>query len=95
MNHIEDELLNKYLDNELNSNEISLLNEHLRECDECLTRLKGLKVVDHQLKKLDISHVRADFTEMIMRKINQTTVKFAPKKFYFFRFIYRNEFYIF
>lgn len=88
MNHIDDELLNKYIDNELGSQELSLINEHIKICIECLARLKALKVVDTHLKRLDVTQLGTGFTENIMNKINKAAVILKPKKYYFFRFIF-------
>lgn len=88
MNHIDDELLNKYIDNELNSTDLTSINEHLKKCDDCLIRLKALRVVDTQLKTLEVSKPGAAFTLNLMNKINMAAVTLKPKKFYFFRFIF-------
>lgn len=88
MNHIDDDLLNKYIDNELNSQELSFFNEHIKECDECLARLKALKLVDIQLKRIDVLQLGASFTENVMAKINKAAIGLKPRKFYFFRFIF-------
>jgi hypothetical protein len=88
MNHITDEILNKFIDNELSTAELTLLNDHIKVCNECLTRLKAQKVVDNNLKRIDTFQAPLNFTERVMQKISATAVKFKPKKSYFFRVIF-------
>lgn len=88
MNHITDEILNKYIDNELNSIELSLINAHLKLCEVCLAKLKAQKVVDNNLKKLETFATSYNFTEKVMQKISFSAGKFVPKKSYFFRVVF-------
>lgn len=88
MNHITDEILNKFIDNELSTAELSLLNDHIKVCNECLARLKAQKVVDNNLKRIETYQAPFKFTEKVMRKISATAVKFKPKKSYFFRVVF-------
>ncbi|HEX2866679.1 MAG TPA: hypothetical protein VHO03_06535 [Ignavibacteriales bacterium] len=87
MTHVSDEVLNKYIDNELESRELSELNEHLKFCTQCLSRLKALRIVDQQLKRMDTFHVSADFTQNLMKRIEKISFHYTPKKSYFFRFV--------
>lgn len=87
MTHISDETLNKYIDNELEGIELSELNDHLKFCTECLGRLKALRVVDRQLRMMETFHVKSDFTQNLMRKIERISFHYKPKKSYFFRFV--------
>lgn len=87
MTHISDEVLNKYIDNELEAPELSELNEHLKFCAECLSRLKALRIVDQQLKRMETFHVSADFTQNMMKRIEKYSFHYTPKKSYFFRFV--------
>ncbi|MCU7499836.1 MAG: anti-sigma factor family protein [Bacteroidota bacterium] len=87
MTHISDEVLNKYIDNELEGRELSELNEHLKFCTSCLSRLKALRMVDQQLRRIETFHVSADFTQNLMKKIEKISFHYTPRKSYFFRFV--------
>jgi hypothetical protein len=88
VNHITDEILNKFIDNELTTSELTQINDHIKICNECLTRLKAQKVVDNKLKRIDTYLAPLNFTEKVMKKISATAVKFKPKKSYFFRVVF-------
>lgn len=85
--HISDDILNKYIDNEISGEELNQLNGHLQSCNECLNRLKALRVVDRQLKRIDTYTLPDSFTHMMMQKITATAYHFRPQKNYFFRFV--------
>lgn len=87
MTHISDDILNKYIDNELEGEELSELNEHLKYCSSCLAKLKAQRVVEQQLRRIDTFQLRSDFTQILMKKIGNIPFHYEPKKSYFFRFI--------
>ncbi len=81
-----DEILNKYIDGELDRNEINELQQLIKIDNEALAILKAHKYVDQILKKLETESAPVRFTENVMNKIFETfTVK--NKKFPFFRVI--------
>jgi hypothetical protein len=91
MNHLSDELLNKYIDNELDIHELNIVNEHIKTCDSCLARLKAQRIVEQNLRRIEAYEVPAGFTEMMMKQIlsyKPVTEYFKPKKSYFLRFIF-------
>lgn len=88
MNHINEEILNKYIDNELSGKELSDLNEHIKICDKCLNTLKAHKLADTHLRKMEVHNPSADFTERLMQKVHLTVRPFKPRKSYFIRFIF-------
>jgi hypothetical protein len=88
VNHITDEVLNKYIDNELNSDELSLLNEHIRICDSCFAKLKAQRVVENNLRKIVTFTTSFSFAEKVMQKISSSSGKFVPRKSYFFRIVF-------
>lgn len=90
MNHLTDEILNRYIDNELDIQELNFLNEHIKKCQMCLQRLKAQKVVEQNLKRVHEYKVPENFTDMIMKQIAaiRPAIKFIPKKSYFLRFIF-------
>ncbi len=85
--HLSDEILNKYVDNELSAEELSDVSEHINNCPECLSKLKAQRVVEYQLKRIESFSVPNNFTNIVMKKINASVV-YKPKKSYFIRFIF-------
>lgn len=85
--HLSDEILNKYVDNELSAGELSEVSEHINVCAECLSRLKAQRLVEHQLKRIEGFNVADDFTNLVMKKIS-VSVSYKPKKSYFMRFVF-------
>ncbi len=88
MNHLNDELINKYFDNDLSISDINKINEHIKICADCLNKIKAQKLVEGQLKNLPLENLSYNFTESLMSKIQAVSVKHEPKKNYFFRFIF-------
>jgi hypothetical protein len=88
MMHLSDEILNAYIDNELDYNKINEINDHIKICSECLNRLKAQKGIEYQLKNLATYNVSDNFTSAVMKKINNSVAHFQPKKSYFFRVIF-------
>ncbi|MCX6149135.1 MAG: hypothetical protein NTX22_01275 [Ignavibacteriales bacterium] len=88
MNHINDEILNRYFDNDLTMPEITLVTEHIKDCAECLAKLKAQKLADINLKRLDTFQTSFNFAEKVMQKISLSAFKFKPKKSYFFRVVF-------
>ncbi len=85
--HLSDEILNKYVDNELSAEELSEVSEHINACTECLSKLKAQRVVEHQLKRIENFTLSDSFTNLVMTKINVSAIH-KPKKSYFMRFIF-------
>jgi hypothetical protein len=81
-----DDILNKYLDNELSTDEIKELNKLLEEDPDALKTLKTHKFIDRILHKIETLPAPIDITNRIMGQI-LTVSKVKTKKFYFFRFI--------
>jgi len=85
--HLSDEILNKYVDNELSAEELSEVSEHISNCPECLSKLKAQRVVEHHLKRLESFSLSNNFSNLVMMKIN-ASVSYKPKKSYFMRIIF-------
>ena len=67
--HLRDEALNEYLDGELSSEDMAVLQEHLDGCSACAARLETLRYVFTALEDLpDLPLVR-DFSPEIERTI--------------------------
>lgn len=82
MKKITDEILNKYIDNELSESEIEELKIILSEDQKSLERLKALKFVDSTMKELKIENAPANITSRIMSRIE--SISFVKKKNYSF-----------
>ena len=64
-----DELLNKYIDGELDEASLAELKEMLAGSDENMQRLRELQAIDRGLKKIKEYKVSNNFTFSIMNKI--------------------------
>ena len=69
MIQITDEILNKYLDSELNMEETEQLKSALRNSEELQRKFNSLKLVHDKLSILKEDEVSAGFTEKLMKKI--------------------------
>ena len=81
-----DEILNKYLDGELSSEELKELNSLIENDPDALSTLKTQKFVDKTLSKIETESAPAGFTGRVMNIISSAS-SIRSKKFYFFRFI--------
>lgn len=84
MNNINDELLNRYIDNELDNVELSELKAALDNDAEAVSRLKALRTVDNSLKQMQNETAPTGLTEKLMIKIQSATKIVKPKISYFF-----------
>lgn len=77
-----DELLNKYIDGELQGSEIEEVQAILKD-DAQVKKLKALQAVDNSLKKLEYDSAPHGFTEKVMRMISVQSEKILLPKNYF------------
>ena len=84
MSKIPDEILNEYLDNELDGASIDKLKKDLNDDEESLKNLKLLKTVDSSLKKLEVYPAPENFTEKVMNVIGAGARKVKQQTSYFF-----------
>ena len=70
MIQLNDEILNKYIDGELDSATLLQVKELLSNSPEYRKRLSALMEVHKELKKIKVEAVNEKFTEMVMRKLN-------------------------
>ena len=84
MSRITDDMLNDYIDNELNSSSIDELKNNLSNDEEAVKKLKALKIVDENLKELEIYPAPSNFTERVMNKVMLGAKSLKPKLNYFF-----------
>jgi ABC-type spermidine/putrescine transport system permease subunit I len=64
-----EELLNKYIDNELDSAGLAELNELLDKDENAVKELKAMKVVERSLRKMEFESSPANVTYDVMKKI--------------------------
>jgi H+/Cl- antiporter ClcA len=64
-----DELINKYLDNELNPAELEQFSAMLDNDEEAVKNLKAMKLVEHSVRKIEFDDAPQNTTYNIMRKI--------------------------
>lgn len=79
-----DDLLNKYIDNELDSAELAELNNLLDEDESSVKELKAYKVVEQSLRKMEFENSPSNTTYLVMQKI--ASMKKVKKSNWFFWF---------
>ncbi len=82
MKTLSDELLNKYIDGELEAGELGEVKEQLKSSEEDRRRLTALRAVHSELKKIEEYRVPDNFTSALMMKIGKT-FKVSRKDRYF------------
>ncbi|MBI9070644.1 MAG: hypothetical protein JEY94_03560 [Melioribacteraceae bacterium] len=82
--HIDD-LLNRYIDNDLSSSELKEFKSLMESDSEILNKLKALEVVDNTLHKMEVTKAPDGFTAKVMAKISETvpSIKVANNKSFF------------
>ena len=81
---ITDELLNKYIYNELSEVELKELTEILKNDTDAQLRLKALHLTEDILRKIEISPAPENFTHKFMSKISISTSAVKDKVSYFY-----------
>jgi hypothetical protein len=81
---ITDELLNKYIDNELSEVELKELTEILKNDIDAQLRLKALHLTEDILRKIEISPAPENFTYKFMSKISISHSAVKDKVSYFY-----------
>jgi uncharacterized membrane protein len=84
MNNITDEILNKYMDGELDPFEIAEMKNEIENNVEIVVRLKALRLVDSSLKQMEVEQAPVNFSEKVMEVISNATKAVKPKISYFF-----------
>ena len=68
---INDELLNKYLDDELNREEKDLVKTAIENSPELKKKYTALLDAHSLLKKMELDSLSLDFTKLVMNKISR------------------------
>lgn len=84
MSNITDDMLNDYIDNQLDSNSIGKLNRMITENPDTLKKLKALKSVDRSLREIPVTPAPEGFTAKLMNRILAHSKSAVPKVNYFF-----------
>jgi len=77
MNLLSDEILNKYLDGELDRNQSSEIEETLKKSENDRKRFNALKLIHKELSLTQEDKVSAEFTNNVMARLSK---KFALQK---------------
>lgn len=72
---ITDEVLNKYIDGELTSQEITELKAIINSDSEALALVKAHRFVDQILREIEIENAPENFTHRVMNQISNASVK--------------------
>ena len=69
MNKLSDEILNRYIDNELDQATLKMVRDQLERSEEDKKRLLALQSVEKSLKNMKLESVSSDFTSKLMKRI--------------------------
>ena len=84
MSKLTDEILNKYIDGELDTFELKDVQSELEKDDSVLARLKALRMVDNSLRQIEIEQTSATFTDKVMKALAVTKSVAKPKISFFY-----------
>lgn len=84
MININDELLNKYLDNELNREEKDLVKTAIENSSKLKKKYAALLDVNNLLKNMELDTPGSDFTKLVMNKISSKTSTARQQKYFLF-----------
>lgn len=84
MSKLTDEILNRYIDNELDQSELAEVKSELENNEEALTHLRALRAVDNSLNQIEIESAPLHITEKIMKALVEKSNAAKPKVSYFF-----------
>ena len=87
MKKITDEILNKYMDNELSRSEVNELKKYIADNPSEIENLKALQLVNDVLYKMEYDSAPVNFTEKVMWSLNNV-VNIKHRKNYFIRFVF-------
>ncbi len=84
MSKLTDEILNRYIDGELDPSELKNLQNELNNDADALARLQALRIVDLSLRSLEVEKTSDVFTEKVMKVLAETRRVAKPRINYFF-----------
>jgi len=80
MKYLSEEILNKYIDNELSSEESKMVEKILKSSPIDKAKYTELKKIDEGLKKMESSKLSDNFTTNFMVKLNQKSIRDKKQK---------------
>jgi len=84
MNLLNDDILNKYIDGELDLSSLQHVNEVLSRSIEDKTRMSALLAVHNELKKIKEEEVDPGFTELLMKRLQYRKKAFKEQRNFIF-----------
>ncbi len=84
MSKVTDEILNKYIDGELDFAEVEMVKNELEKDDKLIAKLQALRMVDSSLRQMEVEHTSGNFTDNVMKAISAAKKTVKPKINYFF-----------
>ncbi len=84
MIQLNDEILNQYIDGELNQAALIEVKELLKKSDDGRRRLAALQRVHGELGKIKIYETGADFTSLLMAKIRKNAISIKKDRYFVF-----------
>ena len=84
MNLLSDEILNKYIDGELDYTSLKHVNEVLSSSIEDKKRLQAFLAVHNELKKIKEESVPDSFTDLVMKRLQSRTKAFKEQRHFVF-----------
>ncbi|HEX2982931.1 MAG TPA: zf-HC2 domain-containing protein [Ignavibacteriales bacterium] len=88
MNHLSDELINKYIDKEASNAELNVINEHLAICGECAYKIKAARLTESVLHRMSPAGLSENFTDNVMAKIIKAEAKPAKQGNSFIKIVF-------
>ena len=79
---LSDEILNKYIDNELSEEEKNKIKKMLLEDDELMKNLKALQMLEDSMQKLKLYKSSSDFTSKVMNRIQKVKMNYQSDTFF-------------
>lgn len=87
MKKITDEMLNDYIDNQLDNDAVRELNDALTHDSEAINKLKALKLVDQTLGEIPTVEAPMNFTSKMMNIIAGSSSVVKQKSYFFYSVI--------
>ncbi|MCZ7610503.1 MAG: hypothetical protein M5U17_10100 [Ignavibacterium sp.] len=87
MNNINDEMLNQYIDKELNAEQIRIIDEAIKNSPELKSRYLALVNADSVLRKMNFESVTPDFTKSVLQRIQRRKLLAKQQKHFLFAVI--------
>ena len=84
MNKLSDEVLNKYLDNDLSQAELKTIRDQLQSSEEDRKRLRALQLIHSSLKSIEGESISSNFTSTLMEKIVKKSKAKKEQRFFIF-----------